>query len=120
LAADRWLYYATGGLAVAEIEASSTATLFMSSPLVGPTTSASPIATDKVRAGWVVGAGLETALASNWSLKVEYLHLDFGSIDQSITSPTVAVGFANVTATQSLHTHFTDNIVRVGLNYKFN
>ena len=29
--------------------------------------------------GWVLGAGFEYAIARNWSIKAEYLHLDLGS-----------------------------------------
>jgi hypothetical protein len=53
---------------------------------------------------------------------VEYLYVDLGSLD--IVSPfpaaqpptTLATPFAGALTT---HTRFTDNIVRVGLNYKF-
>jgi outer membrane immunogenic protein len=51
---------------------------------------------------------------------LEYLYLDLGSLD-SATGPLglASPGIVSATATIITHTRFTDNIVRVGLNYKF-
>lgn len=46
---------------------------------------------------------------NNWSAKNEYLYIDFGDGPAVATSPT----FSFVSG------RLTDNIVRVGLNYKF-
>src|SRR6266508_294767 len=63
------------------------------------------------KGGWVVGAGIEVALAANWSLKGEYLHVDLGTITNSIT------GAGPFTTT--LDSRVRDEIVRVGVNYRF-
>jgi len=59
----------------------------------------------------------------NWTWKLEYLYLDLGSLDTT-TPFGIAVfpgGFLfSTTGTITTHTHFTDNIVRAGLNYHFN
>ncbi|SFU99941.1 outer membrane protein [Bradyrhizobium arachidis] len=63
-------------------------------------------------AGWTAGAGVEWAFAPSWSAKVEYLYMDLGS-----------KGFFQATATGCCtfqSTHLTDNIVRAGINYRFN
>ena len=62
------------------------------------------------RFGWTLGAGLEAHLIGNWTGKLEYLHMDFGSI------PTVV---PNGTASTQFNSHTTDDVVRVGVNYKF-
>jgi outer membrane immunogenic protein len=54
------------------------------------------------RIGWTVGAGLEYALWSNWSVKVEYLYADLGSFE-----------FAGG------NIDFNTHIVRGGINYRF-
>ena len=55
---------------------------------------------------------------SVWTGKFEYLYLDLGSLDDSDTVINPAI--ISVTGGQTFtHTHFTDNIFRVGLNYKF-
>jgi outer membrane immunogenic protein len=121
---DRVLLYATGGLAVGEIKADYVDGFFNS------TTTLNPLATGSVnttRAGWVVGAGIEGAIDRNWSIKAEYLHLDFGSIDQSISANgvplTVVIGDFRTTISQSLtsafHTRVTDDVFRIGVNYRF-
>jgi hypothetical protein len=53
-----------------------------------------------------------------FAVKLEYLCLDLRSIDT--TTPFVLLtqsALSNLTGTITTHTHFTDNIVRVGVNY---
>jgi outer membrane immunogenic protein len=103
--ADRWLAYATGGLAV------TTARLNISDSVFGINQSQSQTAT-----GWTVGGGLEYAFYQNWSAKVEYLHADFGNI--GYFDPTLALaGGAYLLLHQSVHP--TDDLVRAGINYRF-
>jgi outer membrane immunogenic protein len=52
--------------------------------------------------GWTVGAGLEYALWSNWSVKVEYLYADLGTY-------VFAGGLVD----------YNTHIVRGGINYRF-
>jgi outer membrane immunogenic protein len=88
------LAYATGGLAVGDIHAWDS--LFGTSG-------------DKTVAGWTVGGGFEAMLNANWSVKLEYLHVDFGN-------PAV---FTAIPPNPE-HVSTTADIVRVGLNYHFN
>jgi outer membrane immunogenic protein len=112
LPAERILLYATGGLAYGGFSGSS-----WTLPMDIGTWS-------QTRVGWTVGAGVEAALGSNWSVKFEYLYMDLGNVGGSsatniITASTVR-GITTTTALAYLfNTKFTDNIVRVGLNYKF-
>src|SRR5260221_12563364 len=66
------------------------------------------------KAGVAVGAGAEVRLAGNWTGKVEYLYLDFGRVStlatNSLNSTPLAVSFDS---------RVTNQIARVGLNYKF-
>jgi outer membrane immunogenic protein len=68
-----------------------------------------------VKTGWAAGAGIEGMIDPNWTLKAEYLRVDLGT--QSITAPTNALplGIITLTASRTL----VENIVRVGLNYRF-
>ena len=70
------------------------------------------------RFGWVAGVGGEARLwDSNWLLRVEYLHYDFGDSGSSSESFT---GFPIGTATATFTTgHLTVDVVRAGLSYKF-
>ncbi len=62
------------------------------------------------RIGWAVGGGVEAMLTKNWSLKAEYLHLDFGGFNQDY--------LVGATAT-TLHTRLQNEVMRVGVNYFF-
>ena len=62
------------------------------------------------RAGYTVGAGIEGAVIGGWSAKLEYLFIDLGK-------NTVTTTFNGATAT-SFDSRVTDNILRIGFNYK--
>ncbi len=66
------------------------------------------------RWGWLVGAGLEYALGNNWSAKVEYNYIDFGTANVTFTE---SVGAAPPTMRFSIHD--TKHVVKVGVNYLF-
>lgn len=99
---DRLLVYGTGGLAVARYKS----TYFRMNNEPNGTTFGSDSWTST---GWVAGAGLEYALSQNWSIKAEYLYLDFGSHSFYSGGP---FGFT---------TRITEReqVVRAGVNYKF-
>jgi len=63
----------------------------------------------KTESGWAAGVGVEHAIANNWSLKLEYLHLDLGH--KNFEFP----------AFPGLPSRVNEklDIVRVGVNYKF-
>jgi outer membrane immunogenic protein len=63
-------------------------------------------------AGWTAGVGMEWGFAPNWSAKFEYLYMDLGRQDFFATTVTGCCTFQN--------TRLTDNVVRAGINYRFN
>ena len=62
----------------------------------------------KSKVGWTAGLGVEYAMRSNWSVKLEYLYVDLGSFDCGIACGAVT---DNVS--------FSANLVRAGVNYRF-
>jgi outer membrane immunogenic protein len=114
---NNWLLYATGGLAYGRVKFSGTVTEtenvfspFRGGLLATLTQTAAFGTASKVNLGWTVGGGIEAPLANNWTWKVEYLYMDLGKLNLS-----AATAFGTFTTS----THFTDNIVRLGLNYHF-
>jgi outer membrane immunogenic protein len=100
------LLYGTGGLAYGGISASGT---FFDS-LTSDTAS---FGASTTRVGWTLGAGVEGAVpnTSNWTWKLEYLYIDFGTLSGN--------GFTSLGDPYSWNTSVTDNILRAGLNYRF-
>ena len=136
LVTDQILLYGTGGLAFGRVEvlgnsspASIANSVAVGAQSITPMGTAFDVARNNV--GYAVGAGVEGKLMpwlpANWSWKLEYLYLDLGYLASGGTFNGVASVFAGAPAfpvstlfgAVSLNTHFTDNIVRVGLNYKF-
>jgi iron complex outermembrane receptor protein len=68
----------------------------------------------KTKAGWTVGIGAEARLFGNWTGKIEYLYLDFGTVSTVATLPTNSTPIAI-----NFNSRVTENLVRLGLNYKF-
>jgi outer membrane immunogenic protein len=101
------LLYATGGLAYGEVKSSVTVT-----DTYYPLSFANGISSTKV--GWTAGAGLEGTIENmtGWTWKIEYLYLDLGSVGGS--------GYdADFASAYGWSARVTDNILRVGFNYKW-
>jgi outer membrane immunogenic protein len=107
-AQSNWLLYATGGLAITRM---TVANSFSDNVGAGARESSSE---SKVKTGFAVGAGAEVALTSNWSIKFEYLYLDFGRV--STSGRVVLGGYSNSLGVSS---DLTAHMGRVGFNYKF-
>jgi outer membrane immunogenic protein len=75
---------------------------------------------DKTRAGWTVGGGVEWMFAPRWSVKAEYLYYDLGSRDLNFAF-TIHDNNSNRSATFNSATNidFKGSIARVGINYHF-
>ena len=115
-----WLLtYVTGGLAYGHAVASTTTTAVdvngTNTCLFGDIDCTSG-STSSVKAGWTLGAGIETVIARNWSVKAEYLYYDLGRTSYVNTYiPPLAPKSAMETTV-----HFNGSIVRLGVNYLFN
>jgi outer membrane immunogenic protein len=96
---DRLLVYGKGGVAFAHDRDS------LNDIAGGAAT------TSLTRTGWTAGAGLEYAFAPNWSAKIEYDYLGFGS--ETVNLPTAA--FPTYRTNASLNVQE----VKAGINFKF-
>jgi outer membrane immunogenic protein len=97
------LLYITGGLAVAHFKDSWGAVAFPVTEYVS----------NKTRAGWTVGGGVEHMFTRNWTAKIEALYADFGD-----WTTAHATGFGIVGPYRSRFDHQVVT-VRGGLNYKW-
>jgi outer membrane immunogenic protein len=119
---ERWLLYVTGGAAYGNVSSN-----VVSSTVVGGVTISTSGSDNVVHTGWTLGGGLETAITDNWIFRLEYLYVDLGQIGNgclTAVAPTASgascfVGPAAPFTSIATRTSVTDNIVRVGLSYKF-
>ena len=96
LAADRALFYVTGGGALAN----------QNYALWSPFAPAFTTSASATRLGWTAGAGVEYAFAPNWSARLEYRYSDFGKLNT-----------ANFVTPVNISRH--ENAVRLGVSYHF-
>lgn len=107
------LIYVTGGLALTDVEVSNG----FSDTALAPA-SAGASSSSKLKTGWALGGGMEMALNRNWTVRGEYLYVDFGSVSTTALVNNVP----NVGNNNNLFSTSADlnaHIARVGLNYKF-
>ncbi len=83
-----------------------------------PPTSPAPIGVDVNPFGWAAGAGAEWAFLPNWTLRAEYLHLQFNGVTEdrsksSSFSPSLFV-------TSHVSSNMGVDTVRIGVNYLIN
>ena len=64
--------------------------------------------------GWVLGGGFEYAAASNWTVRAEYLHYDFGKANYELGKAPLT----DKTIPTKTIEHDAD-VFRLGVNYKF-
>jgi outer membrane immunogenic protein len=119
------LAYVTGGLAYGEVSTTNTVSgTNITNPGgqgVNGGTVLTPVSasfgSSSTKVGWTVGAGVEGVISGNWTAKLEYLYVDLGNVSGTFITPVIAPSGGFLTSSYS--SHITDNILRVGLNYKF-
>jgi outer membrane immunogenic protein len=114
-AANNWLFYATGGVAFTKLNGS-----FNFVETFYPSAEAVSFSNNKT--GYTVGAGVEAGLWGNWSVKAEYLYVNFGSVGATGFVVASAAPAITAAAVNNPFTHSIDlkaSIARLGLNYRF-
>ncbi len=105
LVSPKVLLYATGGLAYGEVD---------SNEVIG---TLGGFSNNVTNVGYTVGAGVEGVIGGNWTAKLEYLYVDLGKVSGSFATAIPAFGGGFLTSYYS--SRITDNVLRVGVNYKF-
>ena len=105
------MLYATGGLALTELRVGNA---FSTAGLVSTGSNSN----SRFEAGWTLGGGLETALSRNWTLKGEYLYVDFGRIT-SVAGVNRVPAIGNSQNLFATTADLSAHLARLGLNYKF-
>lgn len=102
-----WLTYVKGGVAWAQQEYGYLLTVSAPAETIAMSVS-------ERRTGWIVGAGVEYALANRWSVRGEYNFINFA--DHAFT----ATGIDSLTGPTQTNGHTVQNLhlVKLGLNYQ--
>ena len=108
-AVDRFLVFATGGLAYGSTKVSTISNDYDGVGAVIRSYTGQKMNTD---VGYAVGAGVEYALTNNWLLRAEYLYYNLGKAGATATQ------VADPTYTK-VKTTIDGNIVRAAISYKF-
>jgi outer membrane immunogenic protein len=106
-----WYPYLTGGVAVADLSYSSAFSDTYANPGLGA------VALSQTRAAWVVGGGAEWKWNSHWSVRGEYLYMEFNKF-----SGNMAVFQSLFPANISNLNHdvaFKESVARALLSYRF-
>ena len=115
-AVNNWLLYATGGVAVTNFK-DDFALTGVDPPPPNPLPNGSfyqqSSHLNNIPLGYAVGGGVEAAINERWSVKAEYLYVDFGRSTATQTATNVPV----LMPTQSADLKV--NLARVGLNYRW-
>lgn len=106
-----WLIYGTGGLAFGEAQYKFNFSQPGAAANSPPAPTNYSLATHDTRIGFALGAGAETKLDKNWSVKFEYLYVDLG---------TTSINTKDIDG-QPFRVEYRvrDQIGRIGLNYAF-
>jgi outer membrane immunogenic protein len=95
---DRWMIYATGGVAYGRVNAGQDSC---------PAGGIDGFCGTHWQLGWTAGAGIEAWIAPGWSAKLEYLYVDLGN---------------NYSYTPAIPVYVKEQVslIRAGINYHFN
>ncbi len=99
---DRTLFFVTGGVAFGNFDIFVFANYDAQNGLIDTT---------KWEVGYVVGLGIERMLGNNWTAKIEYQFLDFGTL--TATGITTSGSIMTLTGEPYIHT------IRIGFNRRF-
>jgi outer membrane immunogenic protein len=116
VAFDRTLVYGKAGWVSGNFSFGSVET-FTALPTSRSASFTDSVAATKTLNGLLLGAGIEHAFTPNWTVKLEYNFLDFGSGGASFNECASGSPCA-ITGTTSQHTY--KQIFKVGFNYLFN
>jgi outer membrane immunogenic protein len=96
------LFYGTGGVAYGHYKLDLIGS--------GLGTAGGPLDISKTKAGLVFGGGIESPFVNGWNWRIEFLHTQIKFSDTHVMG---------ILDTLNTRVKETDNIIRIGLNYRF-
>lgn len=106
IAASDVLFYLTGGVALANIDVRAY------DRVTFPTQGLMDVSGGGTETGWVAGGGVEWRFKSNWSIGLEYLHYDFGTVTATGAAIEPAGAFPR------FENDIDADVIRIGLKWR--
>jgi outer membrane immunogenic protein len=108
------LLYATAGVALTDLRVSSGYADNAIDPLQSLPGGTGSSSVSNVRTGWTIGGGGEWMIDSRWSVKAEYLYVDFGSANFAVATSNTE----EFQQTMTIDADLSAQVARVGVNYR--
>jgi opacity protein-like surface antigen len=108
---DRWLVFVKGGAAFADERHD----FFRDVPVSFTTV----VSGSQLRSGFVIGAGVEHALLTGWSVKAEYNYIDFGQHNATLTGTNTFFPADTAATVTTLEIKQSIQLFKIGVNYHF-
>ena len=81
-----------------------------------PPTSPAPASVDVQPSGWAAGGGIDWAFVPNWTLRADYLHLQFDGVTEDRSKSGF---FPSLFITSHVVSNAGMDLLRFGLSYRF-
>jgi outer membrane immunogenic protein len=119
-AAPTLLIYATGGWAVTDLQVTNgfmdTIGALFGPPVVNTVAASSATQT---KSGWTAGGGFEWALSRNWTVRGEYLYVNFGSVTTTAAVINTSLAAGAVVNPLTTSADLSAHIARAAVNFRF-
>jgi opacity protein-like surface antigen len=113
ITADRTLFFATGGLAVAGVSQETTAVLAVDQENDEVLVTEWSGSNSETRFGFVVGAGIEHALDEHWIISGEFEYFNLGTAEYDVLTDDLSQNYGHQTQV------LDGGSVKLGVKYKF-
>jgi outer membrane immunogenic protein len=113
------LVYATGGLALGQINGTFTYNGVLLPPFLVPGIATANSSWSDVRPGATIGAGVETEVWRRWKIRVEYRYTEYRTYTRTVPVTTACMGcsFPSTSASMDLRESFQS--IRIGFGLDF-
>jgi outer membrane immunogenic protein len=113
------LAYATGGLALSQINGAFTYNGVLLPPFVEPGTATSNSSWSDVRPGATFGAGVETEVWQRWKIRAEYRYTEYRMYTKTVPVNTACISCSFPSNSASIDLRESFHTIRIGLGFDF-
>jgi outer membrane immunogenic protein len=113
------LVYATGGLALGQINGTFTYNGVLLPPFLVPGIATANSSWSDVRPGATLGAGVETEVWRRWKIRAEYRYTEYRMYTKTVPVTTACIGCSFPSNSASIDLRESFHTIRIGLGFDF-